>query len=260
MSVRGEFEVVRFSTEGVSDQDSLAAWRDIFGRMIARVDIEPIQERPYHAVATLRALPGLGTISVSCSGAHYRHTKGLTDGDDLALIVSLTHGTIVCQRGRDVVLGVGEAILVTAAEDARVTLLSPGQRFSLRLPFAAMAPLIGNLDAALTRRIPADTEALQLLMSYRSILHEAHALATPEIPSLVVTHVRDLAAIAIGATPDAAARAQGRGVGAARLHAIKANIIESLNGDNLSLAAIAACQRVTPRYVQMLFEAEDTTF
>lgn len=37
-------------------------------------------------------------------------------------------------------------------------------------------------------------------------------------------------------------------------------IAEHLDSSDLSVTAVAARQRVTPRYVQMLFENEDTTF
>jgi AraC-like DNA-binding protein len=46
----------------------------------------------------------------------------------------------------------------------------------------------------------------------------------------------------------------------ARLDAIKADIAERLDCCDLSLADVADRQQVTPRYVQMLFEREGTTF
>jgi AraC-like DNA-binding protein len=46
----------------------------------------------------------------------------------------------------------------------------------------------------------------------------------------------------------------------ARLSAIKADIARHLGQPNLSVTAVAARQGVTPRYVQMLFEKEGTTF
>ena len=84
-------------------------------------------------------------------------------------------------------------------------------------------------------------------------------LAPPELRHLVVTHIHDLVAMVIGTTRDGAAVAGERGVRAARLAAIKADIVEHL-GHDLTLVAMAARQHVTPRYVQLLFESEGTTF
>jgi AraC-like DNA-binding protein len=47
---------------------------------------------------------------------------------------------------------------------------------------------------------------------------------------------------------------------AVRLDAIKREIAEHLDCRDLSLAAVARRQRITPRYVQLLFHAEGTTF
>src|SRR5206468_1676096 len=61
---------------------------------------------------------------------------------------------------------------------------------------------------------------------------------------------------AVGATHDAAEIAAGRGLRAARLRAIKADIELNLEGD-VSVAALAARHRVSPRYIRKLFEGED---
>ena len=64
----------------------------------------------------------------------------------------------------------------------------------------------------------------------------------------------------MGATRDAAEIAKGRGLRVARLRAIKADIAERLAAPELSVESVAMRQRVSPRYVQMLFEQEGTTF
>ncbi|MGH8717980.1 MAG: helix-turn-helix domain-containing protein [Burkholderiales bacterium] len=68
----------------------------------------------------------------------------------------------------------------------------------------------------------------------------------------------DLIALALGARRDGAAIANGRR--AARLRAIKADILENLGSVELTVTAVALRQRVTPRYIHMLFETEGVTF
>jgi transcriptional regulator GlxA family with amidase domain len=77
---------------------------------------------------------------------------------------------------------------------------------------------------------------------------------------MVVTHVYDLAALALGASQDAAEVAKERSLRAARLRAIKTDISIRLTEPNLSLDGIALRHRVSPRYVQKLFEMEGTSF
>jgi len=72
--------------------------------------------------------------------------------------------------------------------------------------------------------------------------------------------MHDLAALAVGATRDAAAIARSRGVRAARLQAIKADVVKNLGQRTLSASTIAIRHGVTPRYVSMLFESEPESF
>jgi AraC-like DNA-binding protein len=109
------------------------------------------------------------------------------------------------------------------------------------------------------RAIPKRAEALRLLCDYIGRLH-ALQLASPELLQVAVTHVYDLAALAIGATRDATEMAKNRGLCAARMGAIKADIRANLVREALSINEIASRQRVTPRYIQLLFEGEGTTF
>ena len=82
----------------------------------------------------------------------------------------------------------------------------------------------------------------------------------PELRQLVSIHIHDLIAVALGATRDGVAVAEGRGLRAARLRAVKAHILANLGNSNLTVNLVALRQGVTPRYVQMLFEAEGVTF
>ena len=70
--------------------------------------------------------------------------------------------------------------------------------------------------------------------------------ASPTRSSAGCRHVYDLIALAIGATAEGREIASQRGVGAARLAAIKADLI---HGAATHLDQLAARQGITPRYV-----------
>ena len=120
--------------------------------------------------------------------------------------------------------------------------------------------MIADLDAATTRPIPVNTEALRLLVHYAAMLKEEDWVTEPNLQSLMASHLQDLAVLAIGATRDAATVVGGRGVPAARLRAIKADIVKSLTDRHLSIDAVALRHGITPRYVSMLFDGDGTTF
>jgi AraC-like DNA-binding protein len=70
----------------------------------------------------------------------------------------------------------------------------------------------------------------------------------------------DLVALSLGATSDAAHVARARGVKAARLQTIKADIEAKLADGPLTVIEVAARHGVTPRYIHKLFETEGTTY
>jgi AraC-like DNA-binding protein len=72
--------------------------------------------------------------------------------------------------------------------------------------------------------------------------------------------MHDLIAAIIGATRDGQAIAAGRGIAAARLQCMMADIITNLSDGDLSVAEVAKRNRVTPRYAHKLLENEGLTF
>lgn len=85
-------------------------------------------------------------------------------------------------------------------------------------------------------------------------------LADPEVSALAATHLCDLMGLVLGANRDAEAVAMGRGVRAARLRQIKSFVITNLAAQDLSVRSVARRLGLTPRYVHMLFEGQESTF
>src|SRR5262249_11416691 len=101
--------------------------------------------------------------------------------------------------------------------------------------------------------------AQRLLPAYLSAIEEAEG-ANAETRRAVVSHVYDLVALALGANRDATELAAERGVRAARLRAIKDDVLANLGDETLSIGAVALRHGITPRYVSMLFDGSGTTF
>ena len=251
----------RFSLGDFAEQDRMAAWRDLYGRLVLQADLAPLSDHPLHADVTVRVLPGVSITSASMSAFCYeRGAEQLADGNDgIALVVS-SHGARMMQCGREVTSNAGDALLVSSADPIAMVCPAPAQLLCFHVPRAALAPLVSSVDRAVMRPIARSTEALKLLTSYIGALQEDYALATPELCHHVAAHVHDLIAVALGATHDAAVLANGRGVPAARLRAIKADVIGHLNRADLTVVAVARRHGVTPRHVQRMFESDGTTF
>jgi AraC-like DNA-binding protein len=257
-----DIPVLRLSTDELPERDRVAVACEVYGRLTARLDIEPVREAPFHFRMVATALPELVISTFSSSPVTVRRTRELlADGnDDVVLSAPPAAQTMVSQLGREVSHHAGDAVLMSATDIFSIKAASMLRCLTLTLSRRRLAATVPGLEDALMRPIPRGAEALRLLTSYGRAFESQQSLATPELRHLVVNHVYDLAALALGATRDAAAIANGRGVRAARLHAIKTEIRDSLDRHELSLAGLAAHHGVTPRYVQMLFESEGTTF
>jgi|SRR5579871_165276 len=257
-----DMRVLRFSTDELPERDRLPMTREVHGRLTARLDIEPAAGVPLRYRVIARALPGLTLSSFLESPVVVRRTRELmADGnDDLVFALPPTTASMVSHRGRELSPFAGDAVLMSAADVMRIEVASEFQLRLVTLSRRRLAPLVPGLEDAFMRLVPGNSEALQLLTRYVGLFDDQQSLTSPELRGLVVDHVYDLVALALGATRDAAATANGRGVRAARLHAIKTEILDGLSRHKLSLAGLAARHHVTPRHVQMLFERDGTTF
>ena len=99
-----------------------------------------------------------------------------------------------------------------------------------------------------------------MLTTYVSTAENGFNLATPELRHVFATHVQDLVALVLGAMRDSAKLACGRGLRAARLAAIKAEVTANLSRLDLSSDVVAASQGISASYLRKLFAVEGMSF
>jgi AraC-like DNA-binding protein len=250
----------QFSTKAFAARERLAAWREVFGRTVCGLDIEPLEPAAFSSDATVYQLPGLGVLFASSGAMNLRHTRELIVDDDLSVMAAPTCRYTASQLGRTMELEPGAGVLMTNAEVGSIRLAASSRFITFRAPRAAIASLVPDIGDAVARGIPADNSALKLLIDYLESVRDMQALTTAELQHVATTHIYDLLAVALGATRDATEIAHGRGVPAARLRAAKAFITRQIGRHDLSASLVAAHLGVTPRYIHMLFEADGLTF
>jgi AraC-like DNA-binding protein len=99
-----------------------------------------------------------------------------------------------------------------------------------------------------------------LLTRYVDIVREDVEATDTELRRRVSDHILDLAALALGANGDYAEIARRRSATAARLAAIKSDILHALGRSDLSTEMIALRHGISPRYVRKLFEQSGSSF
>lgn len=224
------------------------------------MQLELLPDVPFQVDMVFRGLPDFALASGVSSAMDCLRTPELIESNDLILTVALTGGCTLHIRGEEIPIGGGFAALTRTVDVCMSKIRSTSNLVNFRFPFDKIAPLVTDLDAAAMRPLPVDNEALRLLMHYGTMLKSEDMGAAPEVQRLISAHMHDLAALAIGATKDAAVVARGRGIPAARLRAIKADIAKNLTDRGLSIEIVALRHGITPRYVSMLFDGDATTF
>jgi AraC-like DNA-binding protein len=254
---------MRFSLDGVPERDRPAVLREYFGRELIRYDLEPLPDAPLEVDVKFRVLPGLIMMWGRSQGSRNQRTHetlAADPTDDIGMIVNLKGPHHIACDHREIVLGNGEAMLMPLDAAFAATHRPPGDLLALRVPRRQFAPRLTRVEDSYFRLIPAHTPALKMLTDYIRIAQEDEWNACPDLQQLVVNHVQDLMAVAVGASRDGAETARHGGMRAAKLHAIKQDIARSLDQPDLSVATLAARHGCTRRFVQRLFETEGTTF
>jgi AraC-like DNA-binding protein len=253
---------VRISTQDIPENKRMATWREVYGRGIFNVDIEPIGDAPFRADVTFNLLPNVSIAAGSRSSAHYRVPRELVGRgrDGIAISILRSGVASATQFGKELIDGVGSASVLSSDAPSTSTLHSDGSFVTLALSRPTLAALVPNYSSAFGRPISSNNPALRLLTRYLDIVQAGDETTDREIAHSVSTHIFDLAALALGARGDSADIAKQRGAKAARFAAIRSDILGRLGHNDLSADGIAARHGISSRYVRKLFEEDVSSF
>lgn len=230
---------------------------------ITKVDFVPDDPTSFRSETTIGILQNLvlGYGRHSASTAFRTPTHASEVDDNVMFHIPLSGSCSIEQRGGErTELKSG---LVYADPSAVPGVIrfhgEPTEGFYVSVPRVHLSPATLGLNAMLRGTAPL-TPQWRLFFSYARSLHEELAELAPVEAAQCATHVQDLALMALGATREAAEVAAGRGVRAARLKAIKADVERLLTAPDLTADGIAGQHGISPRYLRSLFESEGTSF
>jgi AraC-like DNA-binding protein len=231
-------------------------------RGVTWVSFKPMPDLACGIDFRLRKLPDLGLLSGTVHGLRHEHARRDSgDGDDdFSFHMNLNGPSFISGARDEMTLGDGDAMLLSYSVSRIISRPGLVDHRVIRLPRASLSPLVHNIDDAVLCRIPRGTGMLRLLRNYVDAIFDDPALALPEMRQLIVAQLCDLIAVTLGATRDAAATAEGRGIRAARLRAIKSDIELHLTYGDLSPGVVARRQGVSDSYIRKLFAGEGTSF
>jgi AraC-like DNA-binding protein len=253
-----EMKTLRVTTDAFQGDGGLDAFREVFGREILGIEIDPLDGHPLHIDLTLRSLPGFAMASGTLSPMRNRHTSALLDNDDVVLVVLQSGVGDVSQYGRVATISEGEAVLTANGAEATFIGRTSTRVINFRLSRSLLAPHVADIDAMVARPIPRDNRVLQLMVGYAEMLNDQRELATPDLRRTVAMHMHSLAALLLGG--DASLGLHDQGLRAARLRSIKDHIRDRVGHHALTIADVARSLQISESYIRQLLAENGTTF
>jgi len=248
----------RFSSRDVPPPLRKTYMQEVYGG-VAKIDILPLSEdTPLQGESTLLGLPGVTvarTVVGPCKAG--RTKRQTTDGDDDIVLCVALEGELTWSWQRERQVGSGQAYLGSNDIPGFRIFQQSATILDIVVPRKLLAASV--MDAATPRPFHATPEVRLLAGYVQALIQEADELPDEAAP-MAASHIRDLAALTLGASRDAAEIARGRGVRAARLKAIKADIEANLLVPGLSPGWVMARHGISERYLRALFADEETSF
>lgn len=236
------------------------AWREQFARRWISTDFEPIGCNQISSEVQATEHAFLGLCNMRSTPVRIEKRSDAVMPGARYLIMAASSPLQTRQRGRSFALSPGQMVLLSADESAQVIQLTHGDRWSIRMSIKLLGDICRNVDDKIAYPINAPHDLAKLLLHQVETAHRFGSKLDASANYMVAQHLFDLVALCIGARSDAAHLARHRGLAAARLDVIKAEILRQLSKSDMTLPRIAAGCNLSPRYVQYLFELSGTSF
>ena len=240
-------------------RDPLQEWREQIARHLLGIDFKPLTDTPFKATVQ-PIFEDLRIVRTAFSpGITFRDAELIKkDGNDtFAVLIAQTGNISVTHQARDLRLDHGDATLLHNCVSGSVGSPEEFSYMPALIPHAELATRVARFDEAIARRIPRQSEALQLLRVYIRALKNGRFVSGGRLS--LREHIVDLAALAI--TPHGAlGESNLSAVMSASLSGILDHIASHVSDPDLSLTNVARRLGISPRYLQHLLEKSGTSF
>jgi AraC-like DNA-binding protein len=247
-------ELLRFTTESYAEVDRLRAWREALDRLGLRGGASQAAARHLHG--TIKSRKSGSGFELIALAAFAQTVELKVDGADSLVIVLHLDGdvTLVADGLREPV-ATGDIVYASSREEAHLTFTSDFRAFAIRVPRAAINARLLIPFSLRAGRLPGDAGIGFL----RSIAESVETLSLDELRPLELALAEFLVASLAG--HDKEGSFSGLTPSQASLFSRVCRTIEgNLAAPDLGLTSIAKEERVSPRYLQKLFEAVGQNF
>jgi AraC-like DNA-binding protein len=253
--------LLRLSTAMLPEPARFSAFREEFARQNLALDvIDHSGGRPRIDVTYL-PLDAVGVCSIVATPAEFiRHKHHLKNsGDHFGLNIVETGPVQFANTGHERFYDAGSACLIDRGRPLRIFGPRGGSVRYVTVSAAGLKSLVAHPEDLAGRALRPGS-AIRLLDGYLRSLTSFEKPPSSGLASIIGVHLLDLVAATLGPTAEAADVVTQRGLKAARLQAILAEVARRFSDPNFDLDNVASTVDLSRRYVQRLLEETGKSF
>ncbi|SAL73485.1 AraC family transcriptional regulator [Caballeronia udeis] len=252
-------DLLHFTTESYAEVDRLRAWSEALERHGLRCGVLQAAARPLHGtIKSRKSSSGFELIALS---AFAQTIELKVDGaDSLVIVLHLDGGVTLVADGVRARVATGDIIYASSREEARLSFTSDFRAFVIRVPRASINARLLTPFSLRAGRLPGEAGIGHVFSGFlRSIAESVETLSLDELRPLELALAEFLIASLAG--HDKQGSYSGLTPSQAAIFSRVCRTIEgNLADPDLGLTSIAKEERVSPRYLQKLFEAVGQNF
>lgn len=249
----------------LGDAARFGHWHEQFEALTCCVDYSRFEEYAFRAQFQFAQFSDVRVALFDGTLKRFaRSASAIARGPDDDFCLLLNRGTArlqLSQFGRDAVAGAGGAFLGTNGATAEMVVEAPGEWATVTIARERLLQLVSRADDLMARPLDPGQPALRHLKRYlESVLDPNDAGSDPDLDQHIGTTLLDILALTLGASRDAAEVATLRGLRAARLREILAEIRANFTNPAFSPRCLAQKIGLSPRYIQALLHETGASF
>jgi AraC-like DNA-binding protein len=241
--------------------NDVVGWREDICHRLLRLDFEPQDEVAFQG-SIKPILDGDGVKVIQwgyTAGRLSRNSNLVKDGtDSFALLFPVKASAFIKHRGFDVKVKAGEALLMRNNEPGSVDTGGVSQFLGVMVEPSLLGSANGKLDNALGQ-LWRSSKNLSLVKSYLNWLKDNRNVITAETSGIIAEQLAALLRLLADTVPINSYPDDSHLTGARFKLAIHC-IDQNFHDADLTELDVATAQGVSVRYLQKIFEQEDTTF
>ncbi|MBZ9874316.1 AraC family transcriptional regulator [Mesorhizobium sp. BR1-1-9] len=252
--------IIVLSTDAIAAREREAAVREFYGRICMRLDLAPLERGELRLSASTIILPGVSVAHGQVAPMAWERTAALQQDANDDVVVSWIAGgwRFDTARHEAVETSPGAPCIMPMDRSWRARAQNGDWTICARFARSTLTPLLRHVGDLRPDAINPGTPEARLLLAYIEAV--ARGAISPGLAPLAAQHIADLFAAAVGANREVDKVVAGRGVRAARMHAIKRYIEENLHRARLSAETAGRGLGLSPRYIRRLFAEEGQGF